>query len=126
MMSRSLRAETRSRGKEDSKRPMQSLDKVRRWEKKWITIHDTTMKIYKWVPIADERKKKSGNSSNKENRISSRDSSMSAFQMGGDDSNTAMSVMSDSQDATDFSCSQFNISEDSNSEPPFKKKLAES
>lgn len=84
------------------------------------------MKIYKWVPIADERKKKSGNSSNKENRISSRDSSMSAFQMGGDDSNTAMSVMSDSQDATDFSCSQFNISEDSNSEPPFKKKLAES
>lgn len=31
MMSRSLRAETRSRGKEDTKRPMQALDKVRRW-----------------------------------------------------------------------------------------------
>ena len=30
-MSRSLRAETRSRGKEDTKRPMQALDKVRRW-----------------------------------------------------------------------------------------------
>lgn len=31
MMSRTLRAETRSRGKDDSKRPMQPLDKVRRW-----------------------------------------------------------------------------------------------
>ncbi|KAK8741284.1 hypothetical protein OTU49_002597, partial [Cherax quadricarinatus] len=72
-----------------------------------------------------ERKKKSGNSANKENRMCSRDSSMSAFQMGGDDSNTAMSMMSDSQDATDFSSTQFNISEDSNSEPPFKKKLME-
>ena len=30
-MSRSLRAETRSRGKEDTKRSMQALDKVRRW-----------------------------------------------------------------------------------------------
>ncbi|XP_045592290.1 B-cell CLL/lymphoma 7 protein family member A [Procambarus clarkii] len=126
MMSRSLRAETRSRGKEETKRSMQALDKVRRWEKKWITIHDTTMKIYKWVPIVtDERKKKSGSSANKENRMCSRDSSMSAFQMGGDDSNTAMSMMSDSQDATDFSSTQFNISEDSNSEPPFKKKLLE-
>ncbi|KAK3863643.1 hypothetical protein Pmani_001679 [Petrolisthes manimaculis] len=123
MMSRSLRAETRSRGKEDTKRSMQALDKVRRWEKKWITIHDTTMKIYKWVPIStEERKKKSSSSANKENRISSRDSSMSAFQIG-EDSNTAMSMMSDSQDATDFSSTQFNISEDSNSEPPFKKKI---
>ena len=38
-----------------------------------------------------ERKKKGGGSANKENRLSSRDSSMSAFQMGGDDSNTGES-----------------------------------
>jgi hypothetical protein len=31
MMSRSLRAETRSRGKDDIKRVMQVVDKVRRW-----------------------------------------------------------------------------------------------
>merc|ERR1739838_400229 len=127
MMSRSLRAETRSRGKEDVKRPMQKKDTVRRWEKKWITIHDTTMKIYKWVPVIDERKKKSS-SSNKENRFSSRENSSMSFAIGNEDSNTAMSLMSageNSQDATDFSGSHFNISEDSNSEPPFKKKLIE-
>ena len=36
---------------------------------------------------------------------------------------SAMSTMSDSQDAVDFSSAPFNTSEDSNSEPPFKKKL---
>ncbi|KAL7645832.1 UNVERIFIED_CONTAM: hypothetical protein RMT77_002729 [Armadillidium vulgare] len=122
MMSRSLRAETRSRGKEDNKRPMQALDKVRRWEKKWITIHDTTMKIYKWVPIAqDDRKKKSSSNSNKENRLSNRESV--SLQLAGEDSNTAMSTISDSQE--DFSNASFFISEDSNSEPPLKKRIAE-
>lgn len=129
MMSRSLRAETRSRGKEDVKRPMQKKDTVRRWEKKWITIHDTTMKIYKWVPVADQERKKKSSSSNKENRYSSRENSNMSFALANEDSNTAMSAYiyagENSQDATDFSGSHFNISEDSNSEPPFKKKLME-
>ncbi|GAB6030197.1 hypothetical protein CHUAL_005873 [Chamberlinius hualienensis] len=57
MMSRSVRAETRSRAKDDIKRVMQAIDKVRRWEKKWVTIGETTMKIFKWVPITNQEQK---------------------------------------------------------------------
>jgi len=70
-MSRSVRAETRSRAKDDIKRVMQAIDKVRKWEKKWVTIGDTTMKIYKWVPITNytsrSKSKSSSSSSNANN-----------------------------------------------------------
>uniref|UniRef100_A0A1L8DCX3 Putative b-cell cll/lymphoma 7 protein family member b n=1 Tax=Nyssomyia neivai TaxID=330878 RepID=A0A1L8DCX3_9DIPT len=119
-MSRSVRAETRSRAKDDIKRVMQAVDKVRHWEKKWVTIGETTMKIFKWVPISSsEQKKKISKGENKEN--------LKAIEhrgFGGEDSNTCFSMVSDSQEFV----SSMPFSEDSSqgseeNPPPTHKRL---
>lgn len=50
MTLRTTRAGTRNLVKEEIKRVKKQLEKVRKWEKKWVVLGDGGLRVYRWVP----------------------------------------------------------------------------
>ncbi|XP_043924550.1 B-cell CLL/lymphoma 7 protein family member A [Protopterus annectens] len=103
MSGRSVRAETRSRAKDDIKRVMAAIEKVRKWEKKWVTVGDTSLRIYKWVPVAEpksaEDKSKNKKKSKEEkcgSEVTTPENSSSPGMMDMHDDNSNQSSIADS------------------------------
>ncbi|KAI7793616.1 B-cell CLL/lymphoma 7 protein family member A-like [Triplophysa rosa] len=101
MSGRSVRAETRSRAKDDIKRVMAAIDKVRKWEKKWVTVGDTSLRIFKWVPVAeskadDKNKKKKGREEKYGSEATTPENSSSPGMMDMQDENSNQSSIADS------------------------------
>ncbi|XP_063675464.1 RNA-splicing ligase RtcB homolog isoform X1 [Bolinopsis microptera] len=73
-MSRSVRLETRSRARDELRRAMKAVDKVKKWEKKWVpagsgggtsSTTSSKLKVYKWVPKATEENVEDGKDAEK-------------------------------------------------------------
>ncbi|XP_063050823.1 B-cell CLL/lymphoma 7 protein family member A [Engraulis encrasicolus] len=102
MSGRSVRAETRSRAKDDIKRVMAAIEKVRKWEKKWVTVGDTSLRIYKWVPVTEpksddkSKSKKKGKDDKYGSELTTPENSSSPGMMDMHDDNSNQSSIADS------------------------------
>nr|XP_020443790.1 B-cell CLL/lymphoma 7 protein family member A isoform X2 [Monopterus albus] len=102
MSGRSVRAETRSRAKDDIKRVMAAIEKVRKWEKKWVTVGDTSLRIYKWVPVMEpksddkNKNKKKGKDEKYGSEVTTPENSSSPGMMDMHDDNSNQSSIADS------------------------------
>ncbi|XP_030623924.1 B-cell CLL/lymphoma 7 protein family member A-like [Chanos chanos] len=102
MSGRSVRAETRSRAKDDIKRVMAAIEKVRKWEKKWVTVGDTSLRIFKWVPVTEpksddkNKNKKKGKDEKYGSEVTTPENSSSPGMMDMHDDNSNQSSIADS------------------------------
>ncbi|KAL0965755.1 hypothetical protein UPYG_G00285290 [Umbra pygmaea] len=103
MSGRSVRAETRSRAKDDIKRVMAAIEKVRKWEKKWVTVGDTSLRIFKWVPVTEpksaddkSKNKKKGKDEKYGSELTTPENSSSPGMMDMHDDNSNQSSIADS------------------------------
>ncbi|OXB64135.1 hypothetical protein ASZ78_002065 [Callipepla squamata] len=118
MSGRSVRAETRSRAKDDIKRVMAAIEKVRKClagrkaknkrnavscerEKKWVTVGDTSLRIYKWVPVTEpkvddkNKNKKKGKDEKCGSEVTTPENSSSPGMMDMHDDNSNQSSIAD-------------------------------
>jgi hypothetical protein len=49
---RALRSETRAKAKDEIKKVKNTIQKVKKWEKRLVVLKDSSLKVYKWIPIA--------------------------------------------------------------------------
>ncbi|XP_069789372.1 B-cell CLL/lymphoma 7 protein family member A-like isoform X3 [Narcine bancroftii] len=106
MSGRSVRAETRSRAKDDIKRVMAAIEK-HCWsisfcrEKKWVTVGDTSLRIYKWVPVTEpkvddkNKSKKKGKDDKCGSEVTTPENSSSPGMMDIQDENSNQSSIAD-------------------------------
>ncbi|XP_028851735.1 B-cell CLL/lymphoma 7 protein family member A [Denticeps clupeoides] len=110
MSGRSVRAETRSRAKDDIKRVMAAIEKVRKWEKKWVTVGDTSLRIYKWVPVMEPKSddkgknKKRGKDDKYGSEVTTPENSSSPGMMDMHDDNSNQSSIADSSPTKQETC----------------------
>jgi len=51
---RGARAETRNRAKDELRRVINAVERVRKWEKRWVVLKDSAISVYKWVPVSGQ------------------------------------------------------------------------
>ena len=48
---RALRSETRAKAKDEIKKVKNTIQNVKKWEKRLVVLKDSSLKVYKWIPI---------------------------------------------------------------------------